>query len=71
MTYGDKWAPVSDSDNSWIQTGDGGRWGHKRCWTHSELVDSKPDWGTQGLENGEGGTGRGLCCSGHGKINIG
>ena len=66
MAYGDKWAPVSDNDNSWIQTGDGGGHGHKQCWTHSELGFFKPLWG---MRNGAGGVGRGLCCSGSADYN--
>ena len=71
MGHADKWAPVSDSYNSWIQTGNGvgDEWSmlHKQCWTHSELGYGKPSWGTTGLmKYGAGGDGRGLCCSGKG-----
>ena len=68
MGHGDKWAPVSDGDNTWIQTGNGGRWSmlHEQCWTHSELGHGKASWGTTGLKYGAGGDGRGLCCSGKG-----
>ena len=69
MAHGDKWAPVSDGDNSWIQTGNGGGHGHEQCWTHSELGHAKPNWGTAGLKDGAGGLGRGLCCSGSADYN--
>ena len=63
MALGDKWAPVRDDYNTWIQTGNGGEHGHKRCWTHSEQGYGKASWGTTGLTDSEGGKGRGLCCS--------
>ena len=68
MAQGDKWAPVSDGDNTWIQTGNGGEWSmlHKQCWTHSELGHGEASWGKTGLKYGAGGDGRGLCCSGKG-----
>ena len=69
MAHGDNWAPVNDSDNSWIRTGDGGGHYYKQCWTHSELGHGKPKWGTTGLKDGAGGLGRGLCCSGSADYN--
>ena len=63
MAVGDKWAPVRDSDNTWIQTGDGGGHGHKRCWTHDEQGYGKARWGITGLTSDEGGDGRDVCCA--------
>ena len=63
MSSGDNWAPVADNYNSWIQTGDGGQWGHDQCWTHTELGFGRPKWGTSGLSAGSGGSGRRLCCA--------
>ena len=56
MQSGDKWAPVSDNYNSWIETGTGA---HTQCWTHTELGFGAPSWGTTGLSEGFG---RRLCC---------
>ena len=55
MHDGDKWAPISDAENSWVQTGTH----HKRCWTHTELGYGKPAWGESGLSASYG---RMLCC---------
>ena len=62
MAYLDKWAPVSDDHNSWVQTGDGGEWGHRRCWTHAEHELDKPWWGVTGWADDEEDVGKGLCC---------
>jgi len=62
MATGDKWAPVRDNYNSWIQTGathTNGH-GHKQCWTHSELGHGRPSWGLSGLSPQFG---RRLCCA--------
>ena len=63
MAVYDKWAPVRDSENTWIHTGEGGGYGFKRCWTHFEQGYGKSRWGVTGLTDSEGGEGRGLCCA--------
>ena len=59
MASGDKWAPVSDNTNSWVETGTAAA--HKQCWTHTEVGHGRPGWGTTGLGRQFG---RKLCCAG-------
>jgi len=57
MLSGDKWAPISDTANDWVQISADAA--HKQCWTHAELGHGYPDWGI----DGDGVYGRKMCCS--------